>query len=91
MIAGLSAAIVVKPDSISGSYDMEPDRSPHDAALEVLICVAYELLDAHHDVARLAADSGVAEDPAWAAHLEYVRGLQRVAREDLALAAVTAA
>ncbi|WCB95458.1 hypothetical protein DSM104299_04203 [Baekduia alba] len=70
---------------------MEPDQSPHGAALEVLICVVYELLDAHHDVTQLATDSGIAEDPSWAAHLEYVRGLQRVAREDLALAAVTAA
>ncbi|HWH94340.1 MAG TPA: hypothetical protein VNT03_10805 [Baekduia sp.] len=68
---------------------MESKLKVHDAALELLIGVVYELLDAHDDVARLVADTGLEDDPAWTAHLDYLRGLQRVAREDLALAAVS--
>jgi hypothetical protein len=44
--------------------------------------LVYELLDAHDDTARLAADLAV--DPRWRVHLEYLRDLQRVARETLA-------
>lgn len=47
-----------------------------------LIELVYELLDAHDDTARLADTTGCGEQ--WAAHLEYLRGLQRVAREVLA-------
>ena len=42
----------------------------------------YELLDAHVDTIKLAAE--LEEDPFWAAHLDYLRGLQRVGRETLA-------
>ena len=42
----------------------------------------YELLDAHVDTMRMA--SGLDGDPAWAAHLDYLRDLQRVGREALA-------
>ena len=42
----------------------------------------YELLDAHIDTMRMARD--LDEDPAWAAHLDYLRDLQRVGREALA-------
>jgi hypothetical protein len=42
----------------------------------------YELLDAHVDTMRLARDFD--GDPAWAAHLDYLRDLQRVGREALA-------
>lgn len=42
----------------------------------------YELLDAHVDTIRMAHD--LDGDPAWAAHLDYLRDLQRVAREALA-------
>lgn len=45
----------------------------------------YELLDAHVDTMRMA--DGLDEDPAWAAHLDYLRDLQRVGHEALALAA----
>jgi hypothetical protein len=41
----------------------------------------YELLDAREDTVRLADD--LAEKPAWSAHLDYLRGLQRVGRERL--------
>lgn len=70
---------------------MDPEITPQDAAVEILIGVVYELLDAHEDAMRLITDTGLADDPSWAIHLEYLRGLQRVAREDLALAAVTVA
>ena len=46
--------------------------------------LVYELLDAHLDTLRLARDLDV--DLAWAAHLEYLRDLQRVGRETLARA-----
>jgi hypothetical protein len=42
----------------------------------------YELLDAHGDTMRLA--DGLDAQPLWAAHLEYLRDLQRVGREALA-------
>jgi hypothetical protein len=45
----------------------------------------YELLDAHSDTAQLAAASEL--DDSWAAHLDYLRALQRTGRETLALLA----
>jgi hypothetical protein len=42
----------------------------------------YELLDAHLDTMRMARE--LDPDPAWAAHLDYLRDLQRVGREALA-------
>jgi hypothetical protein len=47
--------------------------------------LVYELLDAHVDTMRMARN--LDGDPAWAAHLDYLRDLQRVAREALAHAA----
>lgn len=47
-----------------------------------LTALVYELLDAHGDTMRLA--EGLDTQPAWAAHLEYLRDLQRVGRETLA-------
>jgi anti-sigma factor RsiW len=44
--------------------------------------LVYELLDAHADAAELAAD--LSADPEWAAHLDYLRALQRAGREALA-------
>ena len=41
-----------------------------------------ELLDAHVDTIRMACELDT--DPAWAAHLDYLRDLQRVGREALA-------
>jgi hypothetical protein len=46
--------------------------------------LVYELLDAHDDTARLAR--GLPPDERWEAHLDYLRDLQRVAREELARA-----
>jgi hypothetical protein len=47
--------------------------------------LVYELLDAHDDTTRLAADE-FAYDESWQAHLAYLRDLQRVGRELLAQA-----
>jgi len=51
-----------------------------------LVELAYELLDAHTDTARLATDEAVSAD--WDKHLAYLRDLQRVGREALARAAL---
>jgi hypothetical protein len=50
--------------------------------LEHLTQLVYELLDAHGDTMALAAE--LLDDPVWAAHLNYLQGLQRVGREVLA-------
>jgi hypothetical protein len=47
--------------------------------------LAYELLDAHADTAHLA--DGLSYDCSWAAHLDYLRALQRKGREMLAASA----
>jgi hypothetical protein len=44
--------------------------------------LVYELLDAHADTIAIADD--VSASPMWAAHLDYIRDLQRVGRERLA-------
>ena len=44
--------------------------------------LVYELLDAHVDTITLAGKTSTAT--AWAAHLDYLRDLQRVSRERLA-------
>ena len=54
-----------------------------------LASLVYELLDAHEDTTRLA--EGAADEERWAAHLDYLRDLQRVGRERLAAAAAVAA
>ena len=41
-----------------------------------------ELLDAHCDTVFLA--EGVAQEPAWAAHVRYLKDLQRVGQRTLA-------
>lgn len=50
---------------------------------DALVRLAYELLDAHDDTARLAQEAH-AGDLAWDCHLAYLRDLQRVGREQLA-------
>ena len=44
--------------------------------------LVYELLDAHVDTLALSAEGPATT--AWAAHLDYLRDLQRVGRERLA-------
>jgi hypothetical protein len=57
----------------------EAERSPEDLA-----DLVYELLDAHHDTSRLAAQ--LTGDGQWQAHLAYLRDLQRTGRAMLAQA-----
>jgi hypothetical protein len=57
---------------------------PHRAKPEELGELVYELLDAHDDTARLAAE--LTDDACWQAHLAYLRDLQRVGRAMLAQA-----
>ncbi len=56
--------------------------------VEYLAQLVYELLDAHQDTARLVGEIGADRefgfDPGWDAHLDYLRGLQRIGREALA-------
>jgi hypothetical protein len=59
-------------------------QPPHRAKPEDLGELVYELLDAHDDTARLAAE--LADDACWQAHLAYLRDLQRVGRAMLAQA-----
>jgi hypothetical protein len=62
--------------SAGGDHHRDEDAAAGLAAL------AYELLDAHADTAQLA--DGLACDPSWAAHLDYLRALHRKGREMLA-------
>jgi hypothetical protein len=57
--------------------------------MDYLGSLVYELLDAHGDTMRLA--EGLAGDERWAAHLDYLRDLQRVGRERLARVGTLAA
>jgi hypothetical protein len=52
------------------------------AASARVSALVYELLDAQADTADLAAE--LRYDPRWAAHLDYLRALQRLGREALA-------
>ena len=65
------------PDTTAGG-----DHRPESAAAASLAELAYELLDAHADTAQLA--DGLTYDRSWAAHLDYLRALQRKGREMLA-------
>jgi hypothetical protein len=56
--------------------------SPAGGRSEQLARLVYELLDAHADTMALSEHEQ--EDLRWRAHLDYLRGLQRVAREVLA-------
>lgn len=49
---------------------------------ELIVPLIYELMDAHDDTARIAGETSL--DPAWRAHLEYLRALQRKGRELIA-------
>lgn len=53
--------------------------------LDRLSGLLYELLDAHIDTIKLAGS--LEHDQSWAAHLDYLRDLQRVGREALARSA----
>jgi hypothetical protein len=55
----------------------------HDFSIEELLCgLVEELLDAHEDTVRMAVDGAGGER--WAAHVDYLRSLQRLGNEALA-------
>ena len=62
----------------SAGANYRPDRT----SAPDLAALTYELLDAHSDTAQLA--DGLQDDRCWAAHLDYLRALQRKGRETLA-------
>ena len=57
---------------------------PEPEGSNTLVALAYELLDAHADTARLTEEDASAAE--WQDHLAYLRDLQRVGREALARA-----
>lgn len=75
-----AAAQAVRPRATRtrGGDDHRPDAEAGASLAEL----AYELLDAHTDTAQLV--DGLPYDPSWAAHLDYLRALQRKGREMLA-------
>jgi hypothetical protein len=76
---------------------LNPNSTGNATTTELLTDLVYELLDAHCDTVCLAGDADdsvawVADDSvAWAAHLDYLRDLQRVGREALARLPASAA
>ena len=72
------------PQAVHPAPETTPgrDREPDSGAAASLAALAYELLDAHADTAQLA--DGLPYDRSWAAHLDYLRALQRKGRETLA-------
>jgi len=66
----------------TGETNASGDHQPDAEAATGLALLAYELLDAHADTAQLA--DCLAYDSSWAAHLDYLRALQRKGREMLA-------
>jgi hypothetical protein len=66
------------------AFTREPAVTPSTNTSErILVELVYELLDAHDDTAQLARLS--ASDQQWAAHLDYLRCLQRKGRQLLAM------
>ena len=61
---------------------MSPTNCSPRTQIDRLTELAYELLDAHSDTARLSEQ--LTDDVEWVAHLGYLRDLQRVGREVLA-------
>ncbi len=68
---------------------LNPNSTGNATTTELLTDLVYELLDAHCDTACLAGDAD--DSVAWAAHLDYLRDLQRVGREALARLPASAA
>jgi hypothetical protein len=62
------------------------DADASGTSTDQLNLLLYELLDAHMDTLKLA--DSLSDSERWAAHLDYLRDLQRVGRETLARIAV---
>lgn len=60
----------------------DANHQPASASAPDLAALTYELLDAQSDTAQLVG--GLEHDQYWAAHLDYLRSLQRKGRETLA-------
>jgi hypothetical protein len=71
-------AVPVGATGRRGGGDHRPDAEAGAGLAEL----AYELLDAHTDTAQFV--DALPYDPSWAAHLDYLRALQRKGREMLA-------
>jgi hypothetical protein len=69
------------PQAVRGGASETSAGGNHRAGAHLAV-LAYELLDAHADTAQLV--DGLPYDPSWAAHLDYLRALQRKGREMLA-------
>jgi len=67
-----------RPPARSDGVDLLEERPD----LSRVTNLVYELLDAHLDTVELALELG--DDPAWSAHLEYLRALNRQGREAVA-------
>lgn len=80
--AAVRAHSVPQADHPDPDTTASGDRQPDSAAAASLAALAYELLDAHADTAQLA--DGLTHNRSWAAHLDYLRALQRTGRETLA-------
>jgi hypothetical protein len=70
------------------AFAYPPLASPRFPRSEQLARLAYELLDAHFDTARLVLER--TSEVQWRVHLGYLRDLQRRGREILAQAAAPA-
>ena len=70
------------PGAVDMPVPLLPAGFSHAADGRVPIALVYELLDAHADTARLSAE--FESEPAWRAHVDYLRALQRRGREVLA-------
>jgi hypothetical protein len=84
---GLGAAVLrahSEPQAVHPARETTAsgDHQPDAETAADLASLAYELLDAHVDTLQLA--DGLADDSSWAAHLDYLRALQREGRETLA-------
>ena len=77
-----------QPQAVRGGASETSAGGNHPAGAHLAV-LAYELLDAHADTAQLA--DGLPSDPSWAAHLDYLRALQRKGREMLEMLARTTA
>ena len=70
------------PEAVDVPFPQLPAGFSHGSDDGIAVALVYELLDAHADTARLAAE--FESEPAWRAHVDYLRALQRRGREVLA-------
>jgi hypothetical protein len=81
-LAGAAASCTVALDGLE-HRPARPGAGVNGAQMPgQLVDLIYELLDAHNDTARLAAD--LEHDKCWEGHLAYLLHLQRAGRETLA-------